>query len=125
MSTYQKIDIALDPFPYNGGITTCDALWMGVPVVSLEGRTAVGRAGKSLLYTINLKDLVAQTPNQYLAIATKLAQDTNRLANLRATLRDKMKSSPLMDAPAFAKDVESVYRQIWRQWCHKESRPGK
>jgi predicted O-linked N-acetylglucosamine transferase (SPINDLY family) len=115
--TYQRIDIALDPFPYGGGITTCDALWMGVPVVTLEGKTAVGRAGKSILCNLGLPELVARTTQQYQQIATALAQDKDRLSTLRAGLRDKMKSSPLMDAKTFTRDVESIYRGIWRHWC--------
>jgi protein O-GlcNAc transferase len=112
-----SIDIALDPFPYNGGITSCDALWMGVPVVSLSGRTAVGRAGGSILSNIGLRDMVADTPEEYVRIAVDFANDQNRLRELRTTLRQRMEQSPLMDAPRFARDVEAAYRQMWRSWC--------
>ncbi len=84
---YQQIDVGLDPFPYGGGTTTCDALWMGVPVISLAGRTAVGRAGLSILSNVGLPELVARTPAEYLRIATDLAADLPRLAALRAGLR--------------------------------------
>ena len=88
---YHRADIALDPFPYNGGITTCDALWMGVPVVALSGRTAVGRAGRSILNNVGLSELVAHEPSQYVEIAAQLAGDLSRLEQLRTTLRERMK----------------------------------
>jgi predicted O-linked N-acetylglucosamine transferase (SPINDLY family) len=118
---YHEIDIALDPFPYGGGTTTCDALWMGVPVVTLRGRTAVGRAGVSLLSNAGLPQLIAQDADQYVQIARDLAADLPRLAQLRSTLRQQMEKSPLMDAPRFARNVESAYRQMWRQWCQTRS----
>jgi predicted O-linked N-acetylglucosamine transferase (SPINDLY family) len=118
--TYQQIDVALDPFPYGGGTTTCDALWMGVPVVSLAGQTAVGRSGLSILSNIGLPELVARDPEQYVRIAAELAQDLPRLSNLRATLRQRMQGSPLMDAPRFARNIEAAYREMWRRWCVSE-----
>jgi len=118
---YQRIDVALDPFPYGGGTTTCDALWMGVPVVSLAGQTGVGRGGLSILSNIGLPELVARDVDQYIRIAAELANDPARLAELRATLRDRMQSSPLMDAPRFARNVEAAYRQMWRRWCEQSA----
>jgi len=120
-----RIDIALDPFPWCGGITTCDALWMGVPAVSLVGPTAVGRGGASILANVGLPELIAQTPQQYVQIATDLAKDLPRLAELRRTLRVRMQASPLMDAPRFARNIAASYRQMWRTWCHQpeNSRP--
>ena len=117
LASHRQIDIGLDPFPCNGGTTTCDALWMGVPVVTLVGRTAVGRGGVSVLRNIGLPELVAETPEQYIQIATGLANDLPRLAELRRTLRTRMQASPLMDAPRFARNVEAAYRQMWRNWC--------
>jgi predicted O-linked N-acetylglucosamine transferase (SPINDLY family) len=114
---YQQIDVALDPFPYGGGTTTCDALWMGVPVVSLAGPTAVGRGGLSILSNVGLPELVARDQEQYVEIAARLAADLPRLTDLRRTLRDRMQSSPLMDAPRFARHVEAAYREMWRRWC--------
>ena len=114
---YREIDIGLDPFPYAGGTTTCDALWMGVPVVSLAGDIAVSRGGLSILSNVGLSELVAQTPEEYVQIATELAQDMGRLAGLRSSLRERMKSSPLMDGPGFACNVEAAYRQMWQRWC--------
>ena len=114
---YHNIDIALDPFPYGGGTTTCDALWMGVPVITLRGETAVGRGGVSILSNVGLPELIAQTPEQYIQIAAGLAGDLPRLAHLRTTLRQRMQASPLMDAPRFARSMEAAYRQMWQTWC--------
>jgi predicted O-linked N-acetylglucosamine transferase (SPINDLY family) len=114
---YQRIDIALDSFPCGGGTTTCDALWMGVPVVSLVGRTAVGRGGLSILSNVGMPELAARSEEEYVRIARELANDIPRLTNLRATLRQRMEQSPLMDTPRFARNIEAAYRQMWRQWC--------
>ncbi|HEY2343448.1 MAG TPA: tetratricopeptide repeat protein, partial [Chthoniobacteraceae bacterium] len=118
---WQRIDIGLDPFPYGGGITTCDALWMGTPVVSLRGRAAVGRGGCSILSNLGLPDLIAETTERYKEIAVSLANDCSRLSASRSSLRERMASSPLRDAERFARDVESVYRGIWRTWCIRGS----
>ena len=114
---YHRIDIALDPTPWCGGTTTCDSLWMGVPVVSLTGGTAISRGGLSILSQIGLPELVASTPREYARIASSLAHDPPRLASLRRALRDRMRASALMDAPGFARDFESILRRIWRRWC--------
>jgi predicted O-linked N-acetylglucosamine transferase (SPINDLY family) len=114
---YHRIDIGLDPFPYTGGTTTCDALYMGVPVITLAGDRAVFRGGLSLLSNIQLGDLVATDPDQYIDIASTLAGDVERLSSLRSTLRDRMLHSPLMDAPRFARNMEKAYRTMWRAWC--------
>ncbi|HZK81344.1 MAG TPA: hypothetical protein VFC46_09765, partial [Humisphaera sp.] len=116
---YNRIDIALDPFPCAGGTTTCDALWMAVPVVSLTGATAVGRSGVSLLNNVGLSELVAQSPEEYVDKATALASDLPALATIRAGLRDRMRQSPIMDATRFAADVETAYRTMWRSWIPK------
>ena len=114
---YCQVDIALDPFPYGGGTTTCDALWMGVPVVSLRGRTAVGRGGASILSSVGLPELVAESPEEYVRIARELAGDWGKLAKLRAGLRNRMENSPLMDRDGFVRDLENAYRQMWTAWC--------
>jgi predicted O-linked N-acetylglucosamine transferase (SPINDLY family) len=118
---YHRIDVSLDPFPHGGGMTTFDSLWMGVPLVTLAGRTGVSRMGLSFLSNLGLTDLVAHSADQYLAIAAALAGDLPRLRELRAILRDRMLSSPLTDAPQFARDVETAYRQMWRRWCQETS----
>jgi predicted O-linked N-acetylglucosamine transferase (SPINDLY family) len=117
VATYGRIDIALDPLPWGGGITTCDALWMGVPVVSLVGRTAVGRGGKSILSNIGLGELAARRTRQYVQTAIALAESPSRLVELRGSLRQRMLTSPLMNARKFARNVENAYREMWRQWC--------
>ena len=114
---YDRIDIALDPFPYPGGTTTCDALWMGVPVITLAGQTAVSRGGKSILTNLGLTDMIATSVEQYVDIAAQLATDMPRLESLRQSLRTRMRSSPLMYAPQFARDVESAFRRMWCTWC--------
>ena len=118
-ATYNQIDIALDPFPWAGGTTTCDALWMGAPVVTLPGQTAVSRGGASILSNIGLPELVACSPDEYVSIAAGLAHDLPRLANLRASLRQRMLASPLMDGPRFARGIEAAFRQIWVRWCSR------
>ena len=117
MDLYNQIDIALDPFPYGGGTTTLDALWMGVPVVTLAGQLPVGRAGVSILSNLQLLDLIAQTKEQYLNYAAALAADPVRLTDLRSTLRDRMQSSPLLDAPRYVRNLEAAYRQAWQTSC--------
>ena len=120
---YQQIDIALDPFPYCGGTTTLDALWMGVPVVSLVGDVPVRRAGLSILSRIDLGDLAVDRVDAYVAKAIELAGDIERLKSLRSGLRDRMLHSPLMAAPAFARDVERVFRMMWTEWCESKPTP--
>jgi len=117
LAMHGQADLMLDTFPFTGGTTTCHALWMGVPVVSLAGDTATSRGGASLLGAIGLGELVAQTPDQYLELASSLAGDPARLAALRAGLRGRMLASPLMDAQRFTRNLESAYRSMWRSWC--------
>jgi protein O-GlcNAc transferase len=114
---YDGIDIMLDTFPFSGHTTLLDALWMGVPTVTCLGRATVGRAGASALHNIGLSQLIARTPQEYTQIAVRLASDLPWLTELRSTLRARMLASPLMDAPAFARNIESAYRQMWRRWC--------
>ena len=121
LELHHRLDVILDTFPYNGGVTTCDALWMGVPVVSLAGETPVSRAGLSLLSNIGWPELVARSELEYVKIAAGLAEDLPRLADLRSTLRERMKNSVLMDAPRFARNVEAAYRKMWQAWSRKES----
>jgi predicted O-linked N-acetylglucosamine transferase (SPINDLY family) len=117
LGRYGQIDLGLDPFPYNGGITTMDALWMGVPVITLAGRTAVGRAGVSILSNVGLTAFVASSAEQYAAIAVASAQDLARLAAVRAALRERMRSSPLLDGQRYASAVDAALRAIWQTWC--------
>jgi predicted O-linked N-acetylglucosamine transferase (SPINDLY family) len=90
---------------------------MGVPTVTLRGQTAVGRAGVSVLTNVDLPDWIAETPEQYVHIATEMAGNLPRLAELRSTLRERLRASPLMNHAQFAKDLESAYRRMWQNWC--------
>jgi predicted O-linked N-acetylglucosamine transferase (SPINDLY family) len=123
LELYHRIDLGLDTFPYNGHTTSLDSFWMGVPVVTLVGQTVVGRAGLSQLTNLGLTELIAHTPDEYVAIAARLAGDLPRLAELRRTLRSRMEGSPLMDAPRFARNIEAAYRQMWRNWCARDITP--
>jgi len=117
LELHDEIDIYLDTFPHAGHTTSMDALWMGVPLITLKGQTAVGRGGVFLLANLGLEELIAQTEQEYLEKAVKLAGDLPRLRELRSTLRQRMERSPLMDAPKYARNIESVYRQMWHTWC--------
>ena len=123
LRSYERVDIVLDPFPYSGWITSCDALAMGVPVVALAWRTVMGRGGKSILSNIGLPELVAETAEDFIAKAVALADDLPRLSKLRSSLRERMESSPLRDARRHARDVEVAYRAMWREWCTPKSAP--
>jgi predicted O-linked N-acetylglucosamine transferase (SPINDLY family) len=117
LELYHRIDVGLDTFPYNGHTTSLDSFWMGVPVVTLVGNTPVSRAGWCQLSNLGLQELAGQTPEQFVQIAVGLAHDFPRLQSLRASLRQRMERSPLMDAPRFARNIENAYRQMWRSWC--------
>lgn len=114
---YGLIDIALDPFPHNAGTTTIEALWQGVPVVTLAGRPTVGRFGASILHAAGLDDWITGDPDAYVARAVAAASDRNALAQLRATLRPRLAASPLLDAAGLARGVEQVCRMLWDAWC--------
>jgi protein O-GlcNAc transferase len=118
---YHRLDLSLDPLPYNGHTTTLDSFWMGVPTLTLVGRTVVGRAGLSQLCNLGLEDLAAETGDQFEAIATRVASDLPRLQDLRCTLRQRMQKSPLMDSGRFARHVELAYREMWRRWCREQT----
>jgi protein O-GlcNAc transferase len=117
LELYQRLAIALDPFPYHGTVTTCEALWMGVPVVTLAGQTHVSRVGVSLLSSVGLAELAARSEEEYVRTAARLAMDRPRLTELRGTLRPRMAASPLLDHGQFARDMEGAYRGMWRTWC--------
>lgn len=117
LNRYREIDIGLDTFPYNSQTTSLDALWMGVPTVTLVGETVVGRAGLCQAMHLGLPELVARTQDEFVAAASALASDLERLSALRQSLRPRLQESPLMDAPRFARNLESVYRDVWRRYC--------
>ncbi len=114
LELYGRIDIALDTFPYNGTTTTCEALWMGVPVITLAGKCHAGRVGVSLLTNVGLREFIAESGEEYVKIAVRLAEDIQRLKDLRLSLRDMMKQSPLMDAKGFTLSLERCFEEIWQ-----------
>jgi predicted O-linked N-acetylglucosamine transferase (SPINDLY family) len=117
LEQYAKIDVALDTFPYNATTTTCDALWMGVPVISLAGRSHVARVGTSILSRAGLSDLVAESAEEYVRLAVQLANNLDRLRALRGGLRGQLKASVVMDAQRIVRALESAYVHAWRRRC--------
>ncbi len=117
MAAYNHADIALDTFPYPGVTTTCEALWMGVPVVSMEGRTPHARNGLPMMHAAGLGDLVAKDEDAYVSIAVKLAADAGRRAELRKSLRGALEASALRDEAGFARKFENAVRGMWRERC--------
>jgi protein O-GlcNAc transferase len=118
LAMYSRVDIALDTMPYNGTTTTCEALWMGVPVVTLAGESHVSRVGASLLTNAGLAELVGSRSEDYVSIAVKLAADPTRRAELRSTLRRQLRTSPLMDAARMTRELGNAYRAMWRDWIN-------
>lgn len=118
LKEYSEIDIALDPFPFNGGMTTLEALWMGVPVVTICGDSVVSRQTISALANIGLDDVLAFADvESYIAGAIALSRDTRTIERLRNELRPRMAASPLCQAETFARDLEALYRHMWQAWC--------
>jgi predicted O-linked N-acetylglucosamine transferase (SPINDLY family) len=120
LSAYNRIDIGLDTLPYNGHTTSLDALWMGVPVVTLPGDTPPGRVGLTHAMNLNLPQLVADSEENFAKTVANLAADLTALARLRESLRQRLEKSPLMDGPGFAKKMEAAYRRVWQEWCQKK-----
>lgn len=119
LGLYGRVDVALDPFPYNGTTTTCEALAMGVPVVTLRGTMHAGRVGASLLTNLGLQDLIAATPDEYISIASRLARDAARLTSLRASLRERLAQSPLCDHRAFGRRFSDAIIALWERACRE------
>jgi protein O-GlcNAc transferase len=114
---YNKIDIALDPFPFNGCTTTLDALWMGAPVITLAGEYYTARMGVTVLNNAGLPELIAENETAYVDLAVQLATDISRLRTIRHNLRQRIGSSRTADYAAFARDIEAAYRGMWQAWC--------
>jgi protein O-GlcNAc transferase len=117
LGQYNDIDIVLDPFPYSGGLTTCEALWMGVPTVAMPGETFASRHSMSHLSNAGLSDWVAPDLDAYIELAVSRAADITSLADLRRGLRARVKASPLCDAPRFGRNLGTALREAWRDWC--------
>ena len=116
LALYNIIDISLDPFPYNGTTTTCDALWMGVPVITLLGDRHVGRVGASILTNVGLTDFIAHDINAYIELAVKMSANTSYLKEISVGLRERMQNAPICDAISFTSDVETAYQDMWRKY---------
>jgi len=118
---HQQVDIALDPFPVNGGTTTCGTLWMGVPVLTLIGDRFLARAGLSLLTAAGLTDFAVPTAEDFIRFAIHLSENLPLLAEIRAGLREHIAASPLMDEAGFTRNLENIYRAAWEKWCIQTS----
>jgi protein O-GlcNAc transferase len=123
LAAYNRVDIALDPFPFTGGTTTVETLWMGVPVLTLAGHQFLARQGVGLLMNAGLPEWVANDQDDYLSRAVSYASDLQRLASLRAGLRQQILASPIFDAPRFARHFEAALRSMWEKWCHDQGAP--
>lgn len=121
LSFYSEIDVALDPFPYNGGTTTCESLAMGVPVVTLRGDRFVSRVGCTILLNAGLGELVAHSKQEYVEKAVELGRNPDRIAAIRATMRDRLAASTLCDTVGFTRKLEDAYREIWTRWCARQT----
>jgi len=122
LASYQRVDIALDPFPFTGATTSVEGLWMGVPLITRRGDRLVAHQGESILYNVGLPDWIAADDEAYVAIAAARAADLAGLAVLRAGLRARLLASPLCDAPRFARNFEAALRAIWQGYCSREQK---
>ncbi len=120
LESYNDIDIALDTFPYNGTTTTCEALWMGVPVITLAGEVHMSRVGATLLHCAGLDELVARDASEYVDMAVRLAGNASARASLRAGLRARLMDSPLLDHAGFTRKLEAHCRRAWGVWCERQ-----
>src|SRR5262249_24963765 len=116
---YQNIDLALDPFPHAGGMTTLEALWMGVPVVTCAGSTIPSRLAAASLTALGLTDFVAPDLDAYVELAVAKARDLDALGRVRASLRERIAGSDFGDPVRYARAVEAAYRKMWQRWCAK------
>ncbi|UCF16778.1 MAG: hypothetical protein JSW59_04805, partial [Phycisphaerales bacterium] len=124
LELYSHVDIALDTYPYTGTMTSLEAMWMGVPLISLYGDSNsyfLSRVGLSILTRLDLEYFACPTPDQYVAKATALAQNPEALAKIRASMRFRMANSTLCDARGYAASVEAAYRKMWRKWCNEQN----
>ena len=120
LKPFQRVDIALDPFPYPGITTSVENLWMGVPVLTLSGNSFLSRQGVGLLMNAGLPDWIAGDADEYVALALSHSSDLQRLSSLRAGLRQRVLASPIFDAPLFAHHFEAALRDMWQEWCEQQ-----
>ena len=123
LATFGQADLMLDAFPTCAGTTACEALWMGVPLITLRGRRYAGRMAASILTRVGLEQFIVETAEQYVDLATRWSQRLSDLAALRAGMRDRLLGSPLCDAGRFVSELEGAYRQAWRRWCQATDWP--
>lgn len=124
MEVYNRVDIALDPFPYNGTTTSVEGLWMGVPLLALRGDHLVAHMGESIMHSLDMPDWIAPDTAGYVHKAVAFASDIPALAQIRAGLRSRLLASPICDASRFGRDLEAAFRGMWRNWCEQQKRPG-
>jgi len=124
LAAYAGIDVALDTFPGNGGVTTWEALWMGVPVVTLRGHPPAGNNGAAILTFTGLTELIAETPAAYADLAAGLAADPAGLAERRRRQRRQLAAAPILEPRAYARSVEAAYRRLWHRWCARRTPAG-
>lgn len=125
LDMHNRIDIALDPFPFSGTTTTCQSLWMGAPVITLAGRVHAARVTTGMLTSVGLAELVANSEDEYVNIATRLARNIGKMAELRSGMRQRMLNSPLTDAVRFALHLENAYRTVWKDRCGRQAQSTK
>jgi predicted O-linked N-acetylglucosamine transferase (SPINDLY family) len=117
LAEYGDIDLGLDTFPYNGGLTTCEALWMGVPMVAIEEERMISRQTAAMLRLTGGEAFIAGTRDEYVALAVQWSQQRDKLAAVRASLRERMRASPLCDGVRFTRNLETALRAVWRRYC--------
>lgn len=122
LAMYDRVDIALDTFPYAGTTTTCESLYMGVPVVTMSGGCHAHNVGKSLMTVVGLDEFVSRDVDEYVRVASSIAKDSHKISSVRSGLREKLLRSPLCDARGFTRSLESVYRELWQRWCDEQAR---
>jgi protein O-GlcNAc transferase len=120
LKPFNRVDIALDPFPYPGITTSVECLWMGVPFITLAGKTFMARQGVGLLTNAGLPDWVAVDEDDYVKLAARRAGELHTLQQLRQELRARVLASPIFDAPNFARNFETAMRGMWRAWCVRQ-----
>lgn len=125
LKAYNRVDIGLDPFPYSGGLTTCESVYMGVPVITMPGRRFCSRHSASHLSNVGLADWVVANREEYIALALRWADNLSELATLRSIVRKRVQTSPLCDGKRFTKSFEKAMRCIWKTWCHKQNTAQK